>query len=287
MNTLFNTTTVTLIFLALLAPTSEASLRTSDRSPQYINRGGACDTSEIIARMNFNAQFPNEQSIQEACNGDTFCHGYVIMSGNSFYTLNSIGALDNFLLGCNGNAAFLQVKEKREQASHAVTDLTRPNVVCFDDNRHSNVESCRLSKNDCELASSDIQEDCCVCGGGRIEKIVAEVDGDILLPLPGTLSYEIETTASLVLKNNPEKFNGSIPTEIYSLTKLTKLDLSGNGFVGTIPSGIEKLTDLEELTITGNRLQGPLPEALTSLSNLRVVKVEFKGVTSDAERGIF
>jgi hypothetical protein len=262
------------VLLALAGTSVDASLRNGS---QYINRGGACESSEIMNRMNFDMNFPNEQSIQEACNADPYCHGYAIWGNSLFYILDSVGGLDNFLLGCNGNALF-QVKEKRGETGHAVLDPSTgredANAVCFDQNRHGSVESCRLSEDDCDLASSNVQEDCCVCGGGRIEEIVTGVDGIISLPLSGTPSYEIETTTSLVLIDNPGQFNGSIPTEIFSLTKLTSLNLSGNDFVGTIPPGIEQLTDLEELFITGNRLQAPLPEGLTSLNKLKVVNIE-------------
>lgn len=260
--------TILAVFLALANTSVEAVLRNGSG---YINRGGPCEISDIVDRMNVEMNFPNEQSIQEACNVDPFCHGYAILGGNQFYILDSVGGLDNFLSGCNSNAAFLQIKEKREETGHTVSE--RPNALCYDENRHGSVGSCRISKNDCDFASSDVREDCCICGGGRTE--VNTTDLTITIPLPGLpRSYEIETTFSLVLVNNPKDFNGIIPTEIYELTKLTRLDLSGNDFVGTIPAGIEKLVDLEELVITGNRLQAPLPEGSASLDNLKVVNIE-------------
>lgn len=271
MNTRFNATAITLL---LTWATSEAALRSGS---QYINRGGVCEFQEIMNRMNLDIQYENERMVQEACNEDSYCHGYVILGGTTFYALNSIGGLDNFLNQCNSKDALIQVKEKREETSHTVIDPERPNSFCFDKNRYSDVLSCRLLPRDCESASDDVKEDCCVCGGGRIERSNTGLD-PIQLPLEGTPFYVPEETTSLVLKNNPEDFNGSIPTEIYFLTKLTTLDLSGNDFVGTIPSGIEKLTDLEELLITGNSLEGPLPDGFASLNKLRVVNIELNGM---------
>ena len=42
------------------------------------------------------------------------------------------------------------------------------------------------------------------------------------------------------------EFSGILPDELLTLTNLTLLDLSDNGFTGTIISGLEKLTKLSK-----------------------------------------
>eukprot|EP00546_Thalassionema_frauenfeldii_P002758 CAMPEP_0178938002 /NCGR_PEP_ID=MMETSP0786-20121207/26086_1 /TAXON_ID=186022 /ORGANISM="Thalassionema frauenfeldii, Strain CCMP 1798" /LENGTH=266 /DNA_ID=CAMNT_0020616667 /DNA_START=1486 /DNA_END=2286 /DNA_ORIENTATION=+ len=255
------------LFLALA--TSEAALRSGSN---YRNLGGACDFEEVHERINVVGQFSDERAVQQACNDDPFCHGYALFGNNLFFTLDSIGPLDNFLNQCNSNS-YVQVKEKRVETPHTRGN----NEMCLDLNRYDAVASCRLSERDCQLASEETRNDCCVCGGGDVVIIDETFTDEVTLPFQTNqaLTYNIKETKVLVLKGNPEQFNGNIPTEIYSLTKLTSLDLSSNDFVGTIPDGIEQLTDLEELIITGNSLQGPLPEGLASLKKLTMVNIEF------------
>lgn len=278
--------TMTLFFaMATTTTTSEAALRSSSsagtttRSNNYRNLGTACDGQKVVDRIHVVGQYFNERSVQQACNDDPYCHGYAIFPNNNmFFTLDSIGPLDNFLNQCRGKS-YIQVKEKRGETPH----VAREGFVCLDLNRYDDVTSCRLSSaSECDLASEETQNDCCICGGG--EWINDDDDDEtsttdlVTLPFPTNpaLTYSIEETQDLVLIGNPEQFNGNIPTEIYSLTKLTTLNLSANDFVGTIPDGIEQLVDLEEIIITGNhRLQGPLPDGLSSLQKLKKVNIEF------------
>ena len=64
---------------------------------------------------------------------------------------------------------------------------------------------------------------------------------------------------------------GRIPPELGSLTKLRRLDLANNNLEGEIPPQIENLTELEVLILSENQLQGEIPPELGSLANLRTL----------------
>lgn len=79
------------------------------------------------------------------------------------------------------------------------------------------------------------------------------------------MNFEVQTNALI----------GTIPDELYSLAKLTKLSLLGNdGINGTISPLIGQLTALGflELGITG--LGGPIPEEMFLLTGLREMLFE-------------
>ncbi|CBI37167.3 unnamed protein product, partial [Vitis vinifera] len=77
------------------------------------------------------------------------------------------------------------------------------------------------------------------------------------------------------------KLNGSIPSTIYNLSKLTFLDLSHNFFDGNITSEIGgNLGKLEFLNLTDNSFRGPLSSNISRLSklqNLRLGRNQFSG----------
>ena len=64
------------------------------------------------------------------------------------------------------------------------------------------------------------------------------------------------------------ELNGTIPSELGSLTNLETLRLSDNQLRGTIPPELGNLTNLEVLNLFENRLSGTIPSELGNLSNL-------------------
>ena len=67
--------------------------------------------------------------------------------------------------------------------------------------------------------------------------------------------------------------NGTIPSELGSLSSLQKLKLSYSGLTGTIPSELGSLGNLTHLWLDRNSLGGTIPSELGSLSNLTFLKL--------------
>jgi hypothetical protein len=62
-----------------------------------------------------------------------------------------------------------------------------------------------------------------------------------------------------------DKFTGSIPTEIGSLTNLRKVSLSKNSLTGTIPTELGYLSGLEDINLGQNPLEGSVPQEVCQL----------------------
>eukprot|EP00546_Thalassionema_frauenfeldii_P006789 CAMPEP_0178916690 /NCGR_PEP_ID=MMETSP0786-20121207/12799_1 /TAXON_ID=186022 /ORGANISM="Thalassionema frauenfeldii, Strain CCMP 1798" /LENGTH=275 /DNA_ID=CAMNT_0020590093 /DNA_START=5 /DNA_END=832 /DNA_ORIENTATION=+ len=254
-----------LVFFNLIIPYTD--------SKGYTRLGRTCDSLDTVERLDLtaNAIFFSQKEVRQACDPDPFCSGYADLDG-VFGLLDSIGSLSNILHSCYDG---FEIWEKKTQNAH----VSRGGEDCIDTHRYGDITSCRpfnLAREECDEVAAKY---CCDCGGGEKTAVVTQPPDSQLIQIFEQI-YEADDTTSLVLKNfDPDDlgFIGSIPSDIYQLTKLTKLDLSDNTFFGTIPSGIEVLTDLEELLITGNILSGKLPEGLAALENLKVVNIEFNG----------
>ena len=86
----------------------------------------------------------------------------------------------------------------------------------------------------------------------------------------GSIPAELGSLTNLaVLGLSRNQLSGPIPTELWSLTGLVQLWLSGNeGLNGSIPSEAGNLTNLEFLYLQDTSLSGPIPISLKDLSNL-------------------
>ncbi|CAI8596268.1 unnamed protein product [Vicia faba] len=63
-------------------------------------------------------------------------------------------------------------------------------------------------------------------------------------------------------------FSGPLPAEISQMSGLVFLTLSNNNFNGTIPSELEKLSKLQALELAFNSFSGPIPASLGKLNSL-------------------
>lgn len=70
------------------------------------------------------------------------------------------------------------------------------------------------------------------------------------------------------------QFEGSIPSDIFQLTSVTKLFMNNNHFSGRIPPEINNMRNLDELWIGGNKFTGSIPSEIGLMSNLRVFSVK-------------
>lgn len=59
---------------------------------------------------------------------------------------------------------------------------------------------------------------------------------------------------------------GQFPADLERLTKLRKLDLSGNNITGIIPSSFAKLCNLQKLSLMHNGIIGEITEFVDGLS---------------------
>jgi hypothetical protein len=64
------------------------------------------------------------------------------------------------------------------------------------------------------------------------------------------------------------KIKGPIPNQLYDLEYLTELNLNGNEFNGSLSSEIAKLQNLKSLSLAENRLEGQIIPQFFSLTNL-------------------
>ncbi|KAL8494475.1 hypothetical protein ACS0TY_025325 [Phlomoides rotata] len=67
---------------------------------------------------------------------------------------------------------------------------------------------------------------------------------------------------------NLNSFNGSIPSGISNLTRLTFLDLSNNLFVGSIPSEIGDLVGIRFINFYNNNIVGEIPYQISNLQQV-------------------
>ena len=89
--------------------------------------------------------------------------------------------------------------------------------------------------------------------------------------LSGTLPPEIgdwiDIEYLLLGKNNG--LNGSLPDELYNLTNLKKLRISGTSITGSISADIGNLSQIQELFLQSNNLSGTLPTELGDLTSVK------------------
>jgi hypothetical protein len=84
----------------------------------------------------------------------------------------------------------------------------------------------------------------------------------------------LDQLQSLVLSNTAMT---TLPTDIFTLTKLRTLSFEGNDFDGTLPTEVGQLTNLQRLALTGTGLDGTLPTELGLLTHLTSLMVNMNG----------
>jgi hypothetical protein len=93
----------------------------------------------------------------------------------------------------------------------------------------------------------------------------------------GSISTLIGTMSNLTDFTIGSSFmEGSIPTELYRLTKLVILDLHNSSFTGPLPeSGFANLIDLSRFEVHGNDFTGTIPTmAIANMTNLERLQLQ-------------
>lgn len=81
------------------------------------------------------------------------------------------------------------------------------------------------------------------------------------------------------------KLNGSIPTQLGSLKKLSVLALQYNHLTGAIPASLGDLSMLTRLDISFNNLFGPIPVRLATMPSLQVFDIRNNSLTGNVPPG--
>ena len=68
--------------------------------------------------------------------------------------------------------------------------------------------------------------------------------------------------------------NGTLPVELWNLSRLTRLQLESNDFVGSISKELGNLTELQVLTLQGNNFTGQIPSQLCAGGSLKSATVD-------------
>ena len=88
--------------------------------------------------------------------------------------------------------------------------------------------------------------------------------------------YEGRVTTLYLRENN---LTGTIPAELWELSKLGNLELSENNLTGPIPPELGRLSNLTHLSLEGNDLSGPIPPELGNLSSLLYLSLDRNHLT--------
>ena len=96
--------------------------------------------------------------------------------------------------------------------------------------------------------------------------------------LPSNI-YNLQQLKRLNLSNN--RLDGKIPPNVVSLKKILLLNLSNNRLQGTIPKNIFKLKTLLHLNLSSNQLIGSISENVYELPNLLSLRLNNNNLTGE------
>ncbi|XP_076912306.1 receptor-like protein 6 [Bidens hawaiensis] len=88
--------------------------------------------------------------------------------------------------------------------------------------------------------------------------------------IPSDHFQDLENFLSVDLNFN--RFNGSIPSSLFSLKKLQQIKLSNNNFDGLVPNFTNaSLSSLDTLDLSSNMLEGEIPKSIFELGKLSIL----------------
>ncbi len=106
--------------------------------------------------------------------------------------------------------------------------------------------------------------------------------------LTGQLPREIGYLSKLTKLNisGNSGLGGRVPDEVGDIAGLVTLIMSDNGMGGSFPESISKLTKLVTLNIANNSISGALPTGLDKLLSLKVIRLENNSLSGPLPEGI-
>ncbi|KAG7362431.1 leucine rich repeat LRR-containing protein [Nitzschia inconspicua] len=94
-----------------------------------------------------------------------------------------------------------------------------------------------------------------------------QMEGPLFVGIGGLAS----TLTHLALGHN--RLYGTLPSELFALTKLEILSLQHNRLTGTLSHAINQMTALRELNLSFNAMTGTIPSSVAAMSKLDVIDV--------------
>ena len=110
---------------------------------------------------------------------------------------------------------------------------------------------------------------------GRVTQLVLEKQG-LKSEIPEEI-YGLTALTGLDLSGN--ELTGELSPQVSRLADLTRLDLSANKLAGRIPEDIARLTALQNLDLSANKLTGGIPQSLRHLEDLQVLNLSANALT--------
>ncbi|KAE8731699.1 putative LRR receptor-like serine/threonine-protein kinase [Hibiscus syriacus] len=101
--------------------------------------------------------------------------------------------------------------------------------------------------------------------------------------MPDTTIGKLTQLQSLDLSNNKIT---ALPSDLWSLGSLKRLNLSSNQISGFLPSNIGNFGQLEIIDLSGNNFSGEIPAAISSLPSLQVLNLAGNGFEWSIPTGI-
>ena len=114
---------------------------------------------------------------------------------------------------------------------------------------------------------------------GRVIELYSVYNG-----LSGELPAELGSLSKLTqldVTGDGVRLGGEIPAELGSLSNLELLDLSDNDLSGEIPAELGSLSNLRDLSLGNNELSGEIPPELGSLSNLTLLQLPYNALSGE------
>jgi Leucine-rich repeat (LRR) protein len=167
-------------------------------------------------------------------------------------------------------------------------------ITCWDDNDHRKGRVRHLQLDDNNLVGTIPQSIFAIETLTTItiarNPVVMQFDAINTAPHMRKLNVAATNTVSFDGIENAQDFfahlvadkltiGGTIPTQIFQLSKLETLSMSDCGLSGTLESGIGNMASLVDLYLYENELGGPLPSTIGNLVNLTVLSLAKNKIT--------